>query len=288
MLIGRLQLILLLGKQFGFLGPSPFVLEQDGKSKYDVDKDYINFTCCNLGHKHRMTPRQMLNLYKNKNKIPCPVCSRNGYIDNSQLGYNNSNKANNSFEEVANNIDLIKSDNILENIKKEAINNSAKSLYKKGKPDRTIQEGEILTRLSIEEEGVAESIDYDEYINLYKKGMLDKSLINETILKEELNIDIPKNKSPTADIDNDNSIIEAETYDYDDYMSGKITKEYIEKKQMASKPGGFYEETPFGDETGNIFQNNNTQKVKENYNNILSNVSKTEKTDMLDDEEKFW
>lgn len=85
--ITRGELIAQLASRWGDDNPNPFpfVFENQGVSadfKYNVDTSYLNFTCCgDKSHVHVKTPKQIIKMVEDNNRVPCEKCRINGVGD---------------------------------------------------------------------------------------------------------------------------------------------------------------------------------------------------------------
>lgn len=153
--ISRMQLVMSLQAQyqkFGY-GTTPFVIEKDGKSNYNLTKDVLAFTCCgNIEHKHYMTPMQMLMLEKKYGPQPCVYCRQDGVQITKDRGINEDPDT-----------DMMIMKNFIES------KDSGSMAQKRKEVERLIKEAESKNRFTVNdeyEEGdiVVASKSYENYV----------------------------------------------------------------------------------------------------------------------------
>jgi hypothetical protein len=191
-----------LSKQWG--DPSPFMIER-GKTSYDMDNDDICFTCCSNNHKHVMTAKEILNLRKMSNIVPCPVCRlENKYISNDKdrlIGE----------DAIFKDEDLNKTDKITENIDEEDVK---KEFIHDDYDDEISKDMELDDEISVEEgttkDETEESSDNkndksqkikNEYIIEKDNKEKNNTLSIENLNDKEINMIETEDKSDEIDID---------------------------------------------------------------------------------------
>ena len=244
MLISRLELISILYQQFSGRD-IPLMIDKTRSETYDVDKTKLGIVCCQIGHKHFLTPRQILNLFKIKNG-PCPICAKI-YVNDNSVRRTTTN------EEMSDIGDRFKNDaEIASEITRISQGIEGRESYR---PARTIQENEVITEFEYVGEGVARSMDYDEYIKYAKSGRLDPKLLDKNIL--------PGEKVVNNEVD-DSNVEVAESIDYDEFVKNNPNVPLNDKqiKNDNNMDYGFIEDTGFGNKSGSLEDFNKDENVE--------------------------